>query len=249
MKSSLNPTQNQIFAKNPSNCAYNPSYKPVKQLLGYGLTCFFIVSSLYGIVSDYKSFLNPDQSIAMMDKAMSDAKIKLKNMPDVNPQILELVDYLFSFIGRVQSGSKLIWFYPLRILGCMANIYFYVMVLLYPDYCGGDPEFNKIWSIVLSSLLTCFSGMAFHYAFVFFTMWPGLINFAIHYLMYFGHDSSPNSGLFCLCLKPWVYRKIEDTEAPFYRPTPYPVQPYPQPGYSHQKHDGRIFNSQQPLKN
>lgn len=196
-------TQSRINSHGNSNPAEDPAYKPVRQMLGYICALFVAITHASSVVT---SLIGIFKAAAFSDFLKGTLIPLIKEFSGDN------------FVTEALSvADKILWFAIATFLFFAVELYFYVMILVYPGYCGGNPEFYKAWPLMVSSTLFTLSWGVFHPVLILVALIPGLVSFAARYYAYFGHDSSPsgNCCLFCLCLKPWVYKKIEDSEAPF----------------------------------
>lgn len=242
---------NQIKPKNP---AKDPSYKPERQTFGFIWTCFILVCTFGAIFNNIRAFHSQDYLLAFMDhfgNQLHNIQTEAQRVGDI--YAVEAIEIGLELIEFFMEELRVRTFLIVSLLACIFDVYFFVMVLYYPDYCGGNPEFYKSWPLIVSLLLMGISGLVYHPVFMFFTIIGSLVLFAIKYLMYFGHDISGNCCCFCPCFKPWVYKKDYSTvNSNYYAPAPYPpqmgTQVHPQP-YMPQGFPPQHQQMQYPLKN
>ena len=215
MMNNPNQVMPQFNEKNYKNPAEDPSYKPEKQLFGYVLTYFAAIVTLFLAVASLGVAFS-GQVLFDYVKTHKDriSYVLAEFFPDINKLFSENMD---AFIDKI--------FWTLLTLSAMLALdaYFFIVVLAYPDYCGGNPEFYKTWPLLLSYLLLVLNdAWNFRFSIGIFSITYGLALFGIKYALFFGHDSSDNCCCICVGFKPWVYKRSHDLEAPVFHPSQYP---------------------------
>lgn len=127
-----------------------------------------------------------------------------------------------------------------RILGDLAISIFSFLALIEPGYIGGKPSFKELAPALASPVLYLLGDVCL----IFITSKNVLVDFSnslLYYfipfvILYFMYSADDDSRSFCLCSKPWIYKRKR--KAPSFNPVypKYPPQPfiYPQ-GYPPQQ--------------
>lgn len=239
-------TYQQHSQKRTLNPAEDLAYKPVKQTFGYIFALILAVIVVSATISSCITLM----VYKFIGQYITDIRgevIREIGSREIDRDQDRWLLYFMSFVEWGVTGIKLRS--ALIIPAQLLTLYFFFMILVYPDYCGGNPEFYKTWPVIVSSVLWALSGAFFHPVLMILTALFGLLNFVVIYCFYFGHDSSSadNRCCFCLCFKPWVYKRIDDFEAPLNQqgfqqgnpPQVFPPQDFQEyPSYPSLQHQG-----------
>lgn len=226
MSSPFQPQSRINSSDKKFNPAGDPTYKPVKQMFGYIYAIFVAIMTIVSILVSLAGIFGAAAlSSFMVQNVFAQIRRDISENYMYDPIALQMNLDTISVIESFYAGDKIFWLSVIFFVSFSVDLYFYCMVLAYPEYCGGNPEFYKAWPLIVSSVLMSLGMGVFHPAFILMNVLPGLAGFAFRYFAYFGQESSSDGFLLLLlCFKPWVYKKIEDFEAPSYQ---YPTQGYP----------------------
>ena len=149
--------------------------------------------------------------------------------------IITLVSILFV----IEAATKIYYYYrnyefkASLVISSSAYLiadYFFIRILFDPKYCGGNPKLVNSWPLALYCGLNILSLTLIHPVKI-FEMLGCVVATFIFYWVNFQDDKSDSC---LLCLKPWVYKKIQiEAVHPYHHaPGQYPFAPSQSGPYS-----------------
>lgn len=153
---------------------------------------------------------------------------------------------LFAFLvttteisGAIKSTSAA--FITVKIAGAIAAIlylYFFIEMIRVPEFLAGKPDLKKFWApaanLVINIAIDLYLNSIGLEEDLVSEIIVELFMFAICIGIYIQDDASESC---CLCLKPWIYKKVQIDVIYVQAPTPisppsYPTVPFTYPGYN-----------------